>query len=125
MKSANTVEMKMLEAILVATQNGTLIWKQPGPGEYHGAGPVEVVIREICPLIAGDPETAGVQAFELDAGGVGPMFWSGTAGCEKIREILAAGLPSWGEHFRSINKKMSDVIEKLEKRSDKTRNRKK
>src|SRR5947208_3330319 len=100
MKLAKTVETKMLEAILAATQKGTLIWEKLGPNDYMATGPVEVRIRAICPLIAGDPETAGVQAFELDAGGVGTMHWSGTSGSEKIREILSAGLPSWGDHFR-------------------------
>jgi len=59
---------------------------------------------------------AGVQAFEIELGGLCETHWNGTAGCEKIREILSAGLPRWSDHAGLIWTKRKQILEKLRKK---------
>jgi hypothetical protein len=115
MKSTDKTDL--LEAILVATRDGILNWKQEGPGEYTGTGAVRMTIREIAPLIAGNPETAGTQAFELEVNSMIFTFWSGTSGCDKIGEILAAALPIWSESRALADQRLRDVVGRLRKKS--------
>lgn len=103
----------MLEAILSATRDGRLVWTQSCPQEYLGKGPVEVIIREVAPLVDDDPETVGTQAFELTVNSWINYFWSGTTGGDLIVEILAAGFPQWAHHKATGTKHMNEIIKKL------------
>lgn len=107
-------EIEILRTLLIATQKGKLVWEQSSAGEYLGTGPMTVVIKEVCPLVAGDPETVGVQAFELEVGRMFLYFWSGTPGIYLIQQILAAGLPDWDDHSQDMKALRKRVIEAFE-----------
>jgi hypothetical protein len=103
----------MLRAILRATRDGRLRWTKPFPQQYLAKGPVEVTIREIAPLIAGESETAGTQAFEVNVNGLIETFWTGTPGCDLVGDILAAGLPEWADHREGISNQVGEIIKRL------------
>ena len=109
---------ELLQAILDATRGRSLTWRQVGPEEFEASGPVKIRVVQLTPLIAGDPETAGPQAFQMEAGGVCLYLWDGTVGCELVRQILSAGLELWAVHTKLIDKETKRMIQKL-KRSKK------
>lgn len=108
-------EVEMLEAILLATQNSSLVWEQSDPGQYRGKGPMEVMITELSPLFAGDTETLGVQALQLEVNGLILTYWSGTSGCEKIRQIIYAGIPHCAHHGDVTAERIRQVIDLFKK----------
>jgi hypothetical protein len=111
MNAAN--ELEMLAAILSATKNGALVWRQESPGRYEATGIIDIVVQEICPLVAGDTDTAGVQAFQIEVNRLILTYWSGTGGCEKLFEILAAGLPELADHASLSSLQIGEVIKRL------------
>jgi hypothetical protein len=112
----SATESKMFDAILSATRNKTLRWKKKSDGCYHVIGVIDIVIREVCPLIAGDTETAGVQAFEIELNRVILTFWNGTDGHKKVIQVLGAGLPEFGEHSKGISAQIIEAIAQLNTR---------
>ena len=106
---------ELLRTILEATRRGSLKWRQAGPEEFEAARPVKIRIVQVTPLIAGDPETAGPQAFEVTAGTVCFYVWDGSVGCELVRQILSAGLASWADHTGRIDRETRRMIQKLKR----------
>ena len=74
-----------------------------------------MLVVQVTPLIAGDPETAGPQAFEVTAGTVCFYVWDGSVGCELVRQILSAGLASWADHSGRIDRETRRMIQKLKR----------
>jgi hypothetical protein len=86
--STLTLEIKLLELVLEGTLDKRIRWCRNADFVWLAEEPVSVQIREICPLIAADPETAGVQAFEVRIAGHLFYYWSGTIGASLIATIL-------------------------------------
>lgn len=104
---------KMLRSVLAAIRKGTLRWSQYAPDQFHSTGALAIEIRQITPLIAGDTETAGPQAFQIDVEGVCASFWAGSTGGELIAEILATGIESWAGHRANLHTRIRQAIKKL------------
>jgi hypothetical protein len=111
MKTPN--QIVMLEAVLRATKEGILTWHKLDAREYLGKGPIKVTIREITPLLAGETDTCGVQAFQVEINNLIITCWDGSPGCEVIRHILAAGLAEWSEHLELTDKRIEEVVKML------------
>jgi hypothetical protein len=106
---------ELLRAILEATRRGSLKWRQAGPEEFEASGPLEIKVVQVTPLIAGETDTAGPQAFEVTAERVCFYVWDGSVGCELVRQILSAGLASWADHTGRIDRETRRMIQKLKR----------
>jgi hypothetical protein len=104
----------LLGRILQATRLGTIAWTSDGPDCHEGVGGMlRVRIQFRYPLMA-DETTSGADLVQVTAGRLCMAFASGTKGMAVVRDILAAGVPSWAEHERRVADCVSEVLSMLD-----------
>lgn len=106
----NPKHRQILRKLHAATKNGRLLWIKAAPEHYVASGSITVSVRLLTPILAGDPETEGPQAFQVNIDNVTMTFWDGTVGASVVREILSAGLKEWRTHAKLIESNMERVL---------------
>ena len=108
------MSLKALDAVLKATRSGRITWKKTDPERYETLGEPKVSIQFHYPQVGGET-TTGADIAAVSLGGVEVSFFSGSEGMLKVQEILRMAFPDWEAHLGSIENRIDDFIQAIER----------
>jgi hypothetical protein len=108
-------DLRILDLLLECTLRDRLAWSRIAPDTYEARSGSEVMaeVQFLYPLVA-DGDVLGADIAQVTMGRTMLLYYSGTRGMYRIREILQAGLPEWRDHRKLASERMSEIVSRLE-----------